>query len=288
MSTIALGNPRREAARGAVRGLGAFAFLAALVAGLPWLLSTFVGWPLPTALPSPSEIGDALADRFIPEAVLVKGLAIACWVLWFQLTVSVLVEAISVLRRRQAPDVPLAGPLQKLAARLVAAVALLLVLAATRESAIERRPLTSAPTARATMVALDGSVVGAPTVAAAEPDSESPVHVVKPRDTLWGIAEHRLGDPFRWREVFELNKERPQPDGKALRQPELILPGWRLLLPVDAAPAGVVARGVSMTVPAIASGPETMTDETSSSLLAGGEVMVDLGPGGATEQAGGR
>lgn len=287
MSTIALGNPRRDAARGAVRGLGAFAFLAVLVAGLPWLLSTFVGWPLPTALPSPSEFGDALADRFIPEAVLVNGLAIACWVLWFQLTVSVLVEAISVLRRRQAPDVPLAGPLQKLAARLVAAVALLLVLAATRESAIERRPLTSAPTAVATMVALDGSVVGAPTAAAAtEPDSESPVHVVKPRDTLWGIAEHRLGDPFRWREVFELNKERPQPDGKALRQPELILPGWRLRLPVDAAPAGVVAREVSVTVPG--GGPETMTDETSSTLLAGGEVMVDLGPGGATEQAGGR
>ena len=65
-----------------MRGVGVFLALAALVAGLPWLMAMFVGGPPPTALPSLFEVGDALAERFAPEAVLVKGLALACWLSW--------------------------------------------------------------------------------------------------------------------------------------------------------------------------------------------------------------
>src|SRR2546423_8497729 len=58
--------------------------------------------------------------------------------------------------------------------------------------------------------------------------------VVRPRDDLWDLAEAHLGDPFRWREIWELNAGRLQPDGQGFVEPELILPGWVLELPPDA------------------------------------------------------
>ena len=59
-------------------------------------------------------------------------------------------------------------------------------------------------------------------------------------DSLWDIAERFLGDGQRWREIYDLNKSRDQPDGSSLSRPELIRPGWRLYLPTDATglPAG--------------------------------------------------
>ena len=53
-------------------------------------------------------------------------------------------------------------------------------------------------------------------------------------DTLWAIAERHLGDGLRWKEIFELNRGRTQPDGRQLTTPSLIHPGWRLRLPPDA------------------------------------------------------
>ena len=53
-------------------------------------------------------------------------------------------------------------------------------------------------------------------------------------DTLWGLAEKHLGDPLRWREIFELNLGKRQPDGRSLEDPQLIIPGWVLTLPADA------------------------------------------------------
>ncbi|MBW3556938.1 MAG: LysM peptidoglycan-binding domain-containing protein [Actinobacteria bacterium] len=111
--------------------------------------------------------------------------------------------------------------------------------------------------------------------------ADLPVHEVRPRDTLWGIAEDRLGDPFRWREIYDLNRDRPQPDGDRLRQPDLIQPGWRLFLPADAAGLPVVAARVG-------DGPETMVDQTPVTVLAGGESMTDVtGPGGPVVQQAG-
>jgi nucleoid-associated protein YgaU/DNA-binding SARP family transcriptional activator len=59
---------------------------------------------------------------------------------------------------------------------------------------------------------------------------------VEPGDSLWEIAEERLGDGHRYREVFDLNAGRPQPDGDILTDPSLIEPGWTLQLPGAAPP----------------------------------------------------
>ena len=57
-------------------------------------------------------------------------------------------------------------------------------------------------------------------------------------DTLWAIARRTLGDARRWRDIFDLNDGRRQRDGRALTDPRLILPGWRLKLPpIETRPA---------------------------------------------------
>ncbi|QIZ37898.1 LysM peptidoglycan-binding domain-containing protein [Saccharopolyspora sp. ASAGF58] len=54
---------------------------------------------------------------------------------------------------------------------------------------------------------------------------------VGPGDTLTAIAGRELGDPDRWQEIADLNAHQPQPDGRVLRDPDMLFPGWRLALP---------------------------------------------------------
>lgn len=78
-------------------------------------------------------------------------------------------------------------------------------------------------------------------------DSSAASVTVEPGDTLWDIADEQLGDPYRWPDVFEENEGRPQPDGRALTDPDLIEPGWVLDLPGDEAsdaPAEALAERV--------------------------------------------
>ena len=70
------------------------------------------------------------------------------------------------------------------------------------------------------------------------------IYVVKPpvgrfHESLWEIAENHLGDGRRYREIFELNKDLPQPDGSQLTIASLIRPGWVLRMPHDAYGPGI-------------------------------------------------
>lgn len=64
-----------------------------------------------------------------------------------------------------------------------------------------------------------------------------PVHTVAPRESLWSIAELRLGAARRWRDIAELNYGRPQVGGGALEGDHWLRPGWELVLPSGAAPS---------------------------------------------------
>ncbi len=73
----------------------------------------------------------------------------------------------------------------------------------------------------------------------AHPPGAGKIYVVKPpvgrfHESLWEIAQKYLGDGRRYREIFELNSGRIQPDGSRLTIASLIRPGWVLHMPGDA------------------------------------------------------
>ena len=60
--------------------------------------------------------------------------------------------------------------------------------------------------------------------------------VVTPGDTLSGIAEHELGDAAEWPRVWEANHDR-RFGNRVFDDPNLILPGWELIIPDVVAPS---------------------------------------------------
>jgi RHS repeat-associated protein len=60
--------------------------------------------------------------------------------------------------------------------------------------------------------------------------------------TLWDMAEHTLGDPRRWREIYTLNKGRPYPPevGGRFQDPDEIYNGQHLILPDRVGGEGVI------------------------------------------------
>jgi hypothetical protein len=91
---------------------------------------------------------------------------------------------------------------------------------------------------------------GAGAVQAVDGDHDGPaqrtekIYVVQPpadrfHESLWEIAENHLGDGRRYREIYELNKDRAQPDGSKLTIASLIRPGWVLRMPHDAYGPGI-------------------------------------------------
>ncbi len=234
----------REISLGVAGAIG----LLLLVIGIPVALALFVGYPLPRSAPSSDWLTVAISATLI-----IKILACVVWLVWAHFVVCLLAEWRAIRRGRIPGHVALGGGSQMLARRLVAA-ALLLAGAATAFSQVSGTSTSAnAPIVSSVHQGVVARAATAPTAVApvqAEPNSSAeaaaPVkyYVVQPPhgrryDSLWDIADRTLKDPLRYKEIFALNHDRVQADGRKLVDANLIQPGWQLHLPADASGPGV-------------------------------------------------
>jgi DNA-binding SARP family transcriptional activator len=249
------------------RGLFALTALVGLLVGLPWLLVVFIGWPLPDHLLSLNELTTTLT-RPLDDATALNAFAVLGWLLWLAFVRDVIVETMLTVAQVCAgqPRRPAAGgPVRLVAAVLVGAMATALALDVVRDihasgrvdmvNVASRTPATAPAdphvtrsTAGASMA--DGSSTASATrsaspitftpaaihragneVPAWARDAPGGIHRVVAGDNLWDIAQAKLGDPHRWREIYVLNRGKPQPNGGALTDPDMIHIDWVLALP---------------------------------------------------------
>jgi hypothetical protein len=262
--------------------------LLVLVAGIPALLLWLGGVPtFPTSLPSRDDL-----TATIGVEQLLTVLVWVAWLAWLQFVLCVVVELRSALSGVGLPArVPLSGPSQRLARVLVSSALFVASAAGPAAAAPDTaQPVdTVASVEQPTEEQPAGSTPAVPTpvteAAATGPveyrlgdvvlDADDgknllgrKVYRVQPpegryHDNLWDIAERELGEGRRYREIFELNQGRVQPDGFELSLARLIYPHWLLIMPEDAS----VDRVVAVTPPA----PAARVEEQ----LAGGPAASD-------------
>ncbi len=216
------------------RSLGALTVLTTTVAGIPLTLATIVGWPLPRTIPSLDQFTSAMSGQSIDDAVIVKALAVVCWLAWMQFATCVAAELIAWRQGRGARRIPGAGVLQPFVAQLIVAAALVVHII-PRPSPTTPMVVSAIPAVHLAHQSPSPTTVVPPAAAETVPPAASgPTHVVKPREDLWSLAETHLGDGQRWRELFRLNQGRAQPRGDSLQRPAMIRPGWTLVFPPNA------------------------------------------------------
>ncbi len=253
------GQPPRPArtAGDFLRAGAAFLALAVLVIGVPGALAYFIGWPLPHSLPSASTLKDP-----ITASTFVRVLAVVVWLAWAQFTACVVVEAKAAISGVGVPSrIPGAGPSQLLARQLIAALLLIGATAASltpglsslgakhdlgpaRHGSVataQHLPGQQQPQTLPAQHHAETQRPGAQTGQAAKAETDKPTkfYRINPpegrhHDSLWEVAQRHLGDGRRYKELYELNKDRTQPDGSRLTEASLIRPGWIMEMPADA------------------------------------------------------
>ncbi|MGW7541312.1 hypothetical protein ACWGKQ_09355 [Streptomyces sp. NPDC054770] len=250
---------RRRTFGDVVKAFLAFVVLLVLVVGVPGALAVTVGWPLPHSAPSMDWLSQPIGVD-----VFLNTLTVIVWLAWAQFTACVLVEVKAAVSGVGLPGrVPGSGPSQLLARQLVAA---LLLVGATAASftpglsqlghSLEGNQKGTVATAQATPGILAQQQEQAKSTAAALAEQAGHVSAqaehgstathgatkyyrIQPpegrhHDSLWEIAQRHLGDGRRYKEIYELNKDRVQPDGSRLSEASLIRPGWIMEMPGDA------------------------------------------------------
>ncbi len=243
-----------------LKGLFSLVAIVAIVGGVPYLLWTWFGAPWPDQVPD----RDFLFSQLDANTVL-KIISVVIWLAWLHFVVCLMAEAVAERRGRGfSPRVPLGGGSQTLARRLIAGVALLagtasvtvpVAQAVTTPSISTETTITSSSSTSTgghqsgvygRVVERPSKVIPTTGIRTNHDDKGQVIKYTEVRppagrnhDCLWDIAERHLGDGRRYKEIFELNRGKLQPDGKRLHNPDLIFPGWQVRLPADATGAGV-------------------------------------------------
>lgn len=208
-----------------LRGLLATLTLVGFVVGVPVVLIAI------DALPDPGAFTWSRLTSQDDGTLALQVITAVCWMAWAVFTCQLLASIVSQARGIRTPRLPGLAVPQLAADRLVAAAALVFV-AVPAVSAVLPQPRAHAAVA-APLPDEPQAAVAAD--APAEPRAEDHVQTVQPEterytvkrgDSLWRIAEERLGDGTRYVELVALNEA--VLDGR----PDFLLPGTVLKVPV--------------------------------------------------------
>jgi len=208
-----------------LRGLLATLTLVAFVIGVPGVLVAI------DALPDPSAFTWSRLTAQDDGTLALQVITAICWIAWAVFTCQLVVSIVSQARGKGTPRLPGLAIPQLAADRLVTAAALLFVAVPTVSAVLPQ------PRAHAAVAAPlpDEPPVAVALDAPAEPRADEHAQTVQPQterytvkrgDSLWKIAEERLGDGTRYVELVALNQA--VLDGR----PDFLLPGTVLKVPV--------------------------------------------------------
>lgn len=240
----------RRRPREILNALASLLVLVVLLVGIPLALHALWHpvWPPLTA----PGIWHALTTPDQGQ-LLIAVLGVAGWAAWACFLLAVIVEIPAQIRRRPTVHLPALGWAQRGAGTLIASV--FLAFAAPVVALAAPGPAHAATIATASVAARPASAhaqleqtqgqTARPQSASATlaTDSTSAVpgipagatyYTVEQKDNLWNIAAHCLGDGRKYPEIFNLNRGRVQPDGRALVEDDEIQPGWNLIMPAGA------------------------------------------------------
>lgn len=216
-----------------IKGLAALLLILAILAGAPALLVAMGSNPLQI---SSWPILQQLTRLFTaPDdgSMLLGLLKLVAWLAWLTLAVMLVIEIIAALRGVKAPTMPGLRAPQGLLRGLVATAALVFVTAPLAGGIATAAPTPAPASAPAPQQVTTAQHVTAPTEKQKPAKADKTISVKK-GDTLWDIAEDKLGDGARYPEIYKASKKTTQPDGRHLTDPDEIDIGWKLTIPGQA------------------------------------------------------
>ncbi|GIF16859.1 bacterial transcriptional activator domain-containing protein [Actinoplanes teichomyceticus] len=213
-----------------------------VLAGIPTMMITVSGPPWPQHPPSAEQVQAYLNTPLNPDHAATTGWALA-WALWGITAIGTLAWSITRARSRDWQNswerlcYYLPGPMQSLAAGLLGTAAVTTTATALPAHATPPAPTADVHPLRDAPMSTESHTI-TPNDPRAMVGARIPATTAHPRtvkvhrhDTLWGIAKHKLGDPYRWHDIYKLNRGHQQANGHALQDPDEIHVGWVLALP---------------------------------------------------------
>lgn len=218
-----------------IRSFGAALLLVVLLLGIPAALLGVGGNPIPESFPSWNQILSTIANP-ATASFLIGALMVVGWIAWATFAIAVIVELPAALRGRRARPIRGLGLQQRFAAGLLGAI---IISAGAGPAIAAPAGVQEIPSSSTAVVAIEDT--GSPSTnldagigdasSTPAPETAWELHVVEPGQSLWEIAEIRLGDGNRWQELAALNYDAPQADGHHLTAEHWLNTGWELRIP---------------------------------------------------------